>query len=150
MGTAKAEPHFYVYRLLFQAQICGTVNPVDLSLERLTIRFSVSRQSMSVFSNTYERTVLCSKSFTPYVAVGMYTKTLFAQLKTWLLPTKTIAFQPIQKVSVSCYPGFWQTTVRTFVWNPRGKHWIPVYNILEGDCKIVLTHHKYVIWYNKS
>ena len=73
----------------------------------------------------------------------MYTKTLFAQLKTGLLPTKTIAFQPIQKVSVSCYPGFWQTTVRTFVWNPRGKHWIPVYNILEADCKIVLTHHKY-------
>ena len=25
-----------------------------------------------------------------------------------------------------------------------GKHWIPVYNILEADCKIVLTHHKYV------
>ena len=67
VGTAKAEPHFYVYRRLFQAQICGTKNPVDWSLERLTTRFSVSCQSMPVFSNTYERTVLCSKSFTPFV-----------------------------------------------------------------------------------
>ena len=25
-----------------------------------------------------------------------------------------------------------------------GKYWIPVYNILETDCKIVLAHPKYV------
>ena len=56
MGTASAEPHIYVYRLLFQAQICGTLNPVDLSLERLTTRFSVSNQSMPVFSISNERT----------------------------------------------------------------------------------------------
>ena len=43
---AKAEPHSYVYRLLFQAQICGASNPVILSLERQTTRFSVSGQSM--------------------------------------------------------------------------------------------------------
>ena len=25
-----------------------------------------------------------------------------------------------------------------------GKYWIPIYNILESDCKIVLAHPKYV------
>lgn len=54
MGTAKAKPHDYVYRQLFQAQICEATNPVDLSLERLTTRFSVSCQSMSAFSNPFE------------------------------------------------------------------------------------------------
>ena len=27
---------------------------------------------------------------------------------------------------------------------PTGKYWLPIYNILETDCKIVLTHPKYV------
>ena len=45
-GAASAEAHNYVCRLLFQAQMCGAMFPVDLSLERLTTRFSVNRQSM--------------------------------------------------------------------------------------------------------
>ncbi len=27
---------------------------------------------------------------------------------------------------------------------PTGKYWIPVHNILETDCKIVLAHPKYI------
>ena len=30
------------------------------------------------------------------------------------------------------------------VWNPTDKYWIPVYNILELACSIVLAHPKYV------
>lgn len=32
----------------------------------------------------------------------------------------------------------------TFVWNPQANTGIPVYNILEPTCKIVLAHPKYV------
>ena len=124
MGTAKAKPYNYVCRLLFQAQICGTVNPVDLFLERLTTHFPVTSQSMPVFLNKYVRTALCSKLFTQFVVVWMSIRILctlaspqpLAELQT----TEAIVFQPLQKVYVSCYLSFWQTTARMLVWNLQG------------------------------
>lgn len=119
MGTASVEPYKYVYRQLFQAQICGAMYPVDLSLERLSTRFSVSRQSIPVFSNKNERMVLCSKSFILSVAVWMFTEILSMPAsqppKVELPPTRAIAFPPLQKISVNCYLGFWRITAKIFV-----------------------------------
>ena len=139
----------YVYRLLFQAQICGAMYPVDLSLERLTTRFSVSSQSMPAFSNTKLRGRYYAQNRLPYLlwlgcSPGFCLCLHRNHMKMELPPTKAIAFPPLQKVSVSCYRGFWQATAKDVCMESTGKYWIPVYNILETDCKIVLAHPKYV------
>ena len=37
-----------------------------------------------------------------------------------------------------------QNNCRDVCMESTGKYWIPIYNILESDCKIVLAHPKYV------
>lgn len=115
----RAEPNLYVYRLLFQAQICGASYPVNLSLERQTTRFSVSGQSMP-FLKFIERMVLCLKSSTPSAADSMYIVTSFMpvsqQPKTESQPTKTIASRPLQKVFGCCCYGICRIIAMMFAW----------------------------------
>ena len=82
--------------------------PVDLSLERLTTRFSVSRQSMPAFSNKMRERYNAQNrlSYLPRLITGILSMPVLQPLKTELPPTKAIAFQPLQKVSVNCYLGF--------------------------------------------
>ena len=82
--------------------------PEDLSLERLTTRFSVSRQSMPAFSNKMrERSNAQNRlSYLPRLITGILSMPVLQPLKTELPPTKAIAFQPLHKVSVNCYLGF--------------------------------------------
>ena len=57
-----------------------------------------------------------------------------------LPPTYANVFLHSQKIFAFALSGFPQTTARTFVWSQL----IPVYNILELTCNVVLAHPKYV------
>lgn len=65
-------------------------------------------------------------------------------MKILLPPTKENAFPLLPEICAALPLGLAENNCRDVCMESTGKYWIPVYNILEVTCKVVLAHPKYV------
>ena len=119
-----------------------TVNPVDLSLERLTTRFSVSSQSMPIFSNTK----LCLNRLPHLLRVGRaqgFCVCLYSHYRKRSYHHKSHRSSTFTKGIRELLSWLLLNKYMNVCMESKGKYWIPIYNIFKTDCKIVLVHPKY-------
>lgn len=127
----------------------GALYPVNLSLERQTTRFSVSVQSLPVPSNTFSEGCVMLKIAYP-VCCGMDVHKSFLVACIASTNEKGITTYKSKRFSTftgdlrRCAVWLFENNCKDVCMESTGKYWIPIYNILEPTCKIVLAHPKYV------
>jgi transposase len=135
--------------MLFQAQISGALHPVNLSLERQTTRFSVSIQSLPGFLKIFLWGCAMLKIVYP-TCCGMDVHKSFvvacvaSSNSQGVTTYKSHRFSTFTNGLRELLQWLLQNNCPDVCMESTGKYWIPIYNILETDCKIVLAHPKYV------
>jgi transposase len=124
-------------------------DPVNLSLERLTTRFSVSVQSLPApLKYFYWRDLMpkivypvcCGIDVHKSFVVACIAKTNDKLVTTYSNPKRFSTFTGDLRRLARWLA---ENNCKDVCMESTGKYWIPVYNILEPTCKIVLAHPKY-------
>jgi transposase len=125
------------------------MNPVNLSLERHTTRFSVSVQSLPAFSNIFIEEMPMPKIVYP-ICCGIdvhksFVVACIAVTDEKLVTTysKTKRFSTFTNDLRRLADWLNQQNCRDVCMESTGKYWIPVWNVLEPTCNLVLAHPKY-------
>jgi transposase len=125
------------------------LDPVNLSLERPITRFSVSVQSLPVFLKYFLEELTMPKIVYP-VCCGIDVHKSFVVACVATTNEKLVTTYKNHRFST--FTGdlhrlaAWLTenNCKDVCMESTGKYWIPIYNILEPTCNLVLAHPKYV------
>ena len=103
---------------------------------------------MPAFSNIFERTVIMLKIVYP-ICCGLdvhrdFVYACVAATENGVTSYKSHRFSTFTKGLRELLSWLLQNNCKDVCMESTGKYWIPIYNILESNCKIVLAHPKYV------
>ena len=149
MGTACLLTAFLCVPTALSSTNKWDLEPVNLSLERQTTRFSVSGQSLPVSPKFDLRGCAMLKIVYP-ICCGMDVHKSFVVAciastnNQGVTAYKSHRFSTFTKGLRELSQWLLQNDCRDVCMESTGKYWIPIYNILEPTCKIVLAHPKYV------
>ena len=135
--------------MFFQAQISRALNPVNLSLERPTTRFSMNIQSLFILLNIYREEFIMLKIIYP-ICCGMDVHKNFVVAciastdNRGVTSYKSKCFSTYSSDLRLCRDWLTANNCKEVCMESTGKYWIPIYNVLEASCNIVLAHPKYV------
>ena len=124
---------------------------MSTNLDNITDYFnlSVSVQSLPVPSNIVSRGCVCSKSFTPIccgidVHKSFVVACIASTNEQGVTTYKSKRFSTFTGDLRRCAAWLSENNCKDVCMESTGKYWIPIYNILEPTCNIVLAHPKYV------
>jgi len=149
--TPKAvEPNKYVYRMLFQAQINAGSEPRKLIFGETITRFSCEHPVPACKLKSIQKEVYMPKIVYPICCgIDVHKSFVIACIATTDENLVTTYSNPKR------FSTFTNDLRRLAEWlaenncsdvcmESTGKYWIPVWNILEATCNLVLAHPKYV------